>query len=62
MYQIVVEVAEGVDVYHIHVPDHDQDQEVMIDTNQVIVEVNHSLLLHIDLRAIGLIQEVVADK
>jgi hypothetical protein len=62
MYQVVVEVTEDVDVCHIHVPDLDQDQEAMIDTNQVIVGVNHSLLPHIDLRAIGLIQEVVADK
>ena len=59
MCQAVVEVVEDVDMFHIHVPNHVQDQEVMIDTNHLIVEINHFLLLHIDLHAIDLIQEVV---
>ncbi|CAG8556114.1 202_t:CDS:2 [Funneliformis mosseae] len=58
MFQVIIVVIEGVGVYHIPVPDHARDQEVMIDMNQVTVEVNHSPLLHIDLHAIDLIQEV----
>ncbi len=62
MFQVIIVVLEDVDVYHIHALDHVQDQEVTIDMNQVIVEVNHFLLLRIDLRAIDLIQEVSVDK
>ncbi|CAI2172816.1 10184_t:CDS:2 [Funneliformis geosporum] len=59
-FQVIIVVIEGVSVYH-PVPDHVRDQEVMIDMNQVTVEVNHSLLLHIDLHAIDLIQEVTVE-
>jgi hypothetical protein len=71
MCQVVAEVAEEVevediDVFHIHLPDHIQDhvqdQEVMIDMNHLTVEINHFLLLHIDLHVIDLTQEVAVDK